>query len=43
MFGKAENGFPAIKEFFIATIADIILKHNLSTGFCRFVVQVFKA
>ena len=29
MFGNAENGFPAIKECFIAIIADIILKHKL--------------
>ena len=30
MFGNVENGFPAIKEYIIATIVDTISKHNIN-------------
>lgn len=30
MFGNVENGFPVIKECFIATIADTISKHSIN-------------
>ena len=36
MFGNVENGFLVIKEYFIATIADIISKHNLNQNIIMF-------